>query len=237
MKTERAVGRMMAIEDEASLNTWIHRMHPLIKLLVTVAFLGVLLSFPMNDPVGVLLMSLYPFMVFAISAVSFTACLRRIAVTIPVFVLFGITLGWIGLLTLVAKGVLAVMSVYLLIATTGIEGICYALRCLHVPKLLVTEILLVYRYFSVMAGEAGSLATAYALRAPGQKGISLRYVGPFLGQMLLRSVDRAEEVYESMTLRGFQGEFPLHRKTDPIPGGIVYGILCVGAFVAVRIFL
>ena len=29
------------------------------------------------------------------------------------------------------------------------------------------------------------------------------------GQMLLRSMDRAETLYESMQLRGFAGEFPL----------------------------
>lgn len=47
---------------------------------------------------------------------------------------------------------------------------------------------------------------AYKLRAPGQKGIHFKVWGSFLGLLLLRSMDRAQTVYESMLLRGYQGE-------------------------------
>ena len=56
------------------------------------------------------------------------------------------------------------------------------------------------------------IATAYALRAPGQKGIQFRAWGSLLGQLLLRSIDRAQLVYESMQLRGFAGSFPPGQK-------------------------
>ena len=49
--------------------------------------------------------------------------------------------------------------------------------------------------------------TAYKLRAPGQRGIHISAWGSFLGQLLLRSMDRAEELYAGMQLRGFNGEF------------------------------
>ena len=48
---------------------------------------------------------------------------------------------------------------------------------------------------------------AYSLRAPNQKGIHISAWGSFLGQLLLRSMDRAQELYYSMLLRGFRGEF------------------------------
>ena len=48
---------------------------------------------------------------------------------------------------------------------------------------------------------------AYRLRAPGQKGIHAGAWGSFAGLLLLRSIDRAQIVYESMCLRGYQGEF------------------------------
>ena len=51
------------------------------------------------------------------------------------------------------------------------------------------------------------MAQAYSLRAPGQKGIHISAWGSFLGQLLLRSMDRAQELYSSMELRGFRGEF------------------------------
>ena len=51
------------------------------------------------------------------------------------------------------------------------------------------------------------MTDAYMLRAPRQKGIQFSAWGSFLGQLLLRSMDRAEELYSSMQLRGFSGEF------------------------------
>ena len=56
--------------------------------------------------------------------------------------------GAVTLLVLVVKGVLCFLAVYLLIATTGMERVCAALRQLHVPRVLVTTILLTYRSVS-----------------------------------------------------------------------------------------
>jgi len=55
--------------------------------------------------------------------------------------------------------------------------------------------------------EVSVMTTAYRLRAPGQNGIHVSAWGSFLGQLLLRSMDKAEELYISMQLRGFNHEF------------------------------
>lgn len=90
---------------------------------------------------------------------------------------------------------------------TSIEKICYALRLLHIPAILVTQVLLTYRYVTVLLEEANRMTQAYSLRAPNQKGVHFKVWGTLAGQLLLRSMDRANEVYESMTLRGYRGEF------------------------------
>ena len=51
------------------------------------------------------------------------------------------------------------------------------------------------------------MSDAYHLRAPGQKGIHVSAWGSFLGQLLLRSMDRAQELYSSMQLRGYRQQF------------------------------
>ena len=51
------------------------------------------------------------------------------------------------------------------------------------------------------------MMNAYTLRAPGQKGVHISAWGSFLGQLLLRSMDRATALYQSMQMRGFTGEF------------------------------
>ena len=47
------------------------------------------------------------------------------------------------------KGFYAVLSTYILIATTSVEEICYALRILHVPKVIVMVILMVPAFLSM----------------------------------------------------------------------------------------
>lgn len=72
-------------------------------------------------------------------------------------------------------------------------------------------ILLMHRYLIVLIKEVERMQQAYKLRAPGRKGIQFKNWGSFAGLLLLRSMDRAEEVYESMKLRGFHGslKYPL----------------------------
>ena len=65
----------------------------------------------------------------------------------------------------------------------------------------------VYRRRFAMLDELDAMNPAYRLRAPGQNGVRFNAWGSFLGQLLLRSMDRAQELYSSMLLRGYEGEF------------------------------
>ena len=118
-----------------------------------------------------------------------------------------VTGGVVSMVTLMLKGLYCLMASFLLMATTPIDMLCAALRQLHVPKLLVTLLLLTYRYVGVMTEELAVMTEAYHLRAPGQKGIHVSAWGSFLGQLLLRSMDRAQELYASMLLRGYHQHF------------------------------
>ena len=82
-----------------------------------------------------------------------------------------VTAGMLSMLTLFCKTGFAVFASYVLIATTTMEQICYALRRLHMPQILVTVLLLIYRYLVLMLKEADRITQAYMLRAPGEKGV------------------------------------------------------------------
>jgi len=212
--------------DELSARTSpVHRLHPLTKLLVTLAYLFTVVSFPKYSFSALAVMLLYPILLFQLGGIPVRLCFHKLRVMLvlvcavgilnpffdraPVLVLGGLTVtgGVVSMATLILKGIFALMAAFLLIATTPIDRLCAALRQLHVPAILVTLLLLTYRYVSVMLREVSIMTDAYALRAPGQKGIHISAWGSFLGQLLLRSMDRAAELYQSMELRGFHGEF------------------------------
>ena len=198
---------MLAAKDQ-----WVNRLHPLVKLVLTIVFLTVTMSFQKYDLTGLLRMGIYPIVLFIVGEISFCDSIRRLRIVFGRQVIGHIgtaplTAGMLSMVTLMIKGIYSVLAAYLLIATTSIEKICYALRLLHIPAILVTQVLLTYRYVTVLLEEANRMTQAYSLRAPNQKGVHFKVWGTLAGQLLLRSMDRANEVYESMTLRGYRGEF------------------------------
>lgn len=180
---------------------------PLLKFLVTIIYIITVVSFDNTDAVGELAMILYPLCMFIIGELSVGLCIKRIGYIIPFVCLVGIFNPPGSMVTLILKGIFTITAAYILIITTGIEDICAALARLHMPKIIVTLVLLIYRYITVLLEEVNRTVQAYSLRAPGQKGIAFRTWGPLTGQILLRSMDRASAVYESMCLRGCRGTF------------------------------
>jgi cobalt/nickel transport system permease protein len=86
----------------------------------------------------------------------------------------------------------------------------------------------------VLAEEANVMTQAYSLRAPGQKGIHYKAWGSFLGQLLLRSMDRAEELYSSMLLRGYHGEFYYAQGGGSSIRDVLYAAFWCALFIAAR---
>ena len=227
------------MEEEARGVGVVHSLHPMAKLFVTVIYLVVLLSFHKYALAGVLLMAAYPILLFTLGDIAFRPMWRRMFIILipvclvgianpffdhtPIFAGHpGITGGMVSLVTLLLKGVLAVSACYLFMVTTTMEDLCRALRKLRVPAVLVTVIMLVHRYLIVFAEEVDRMRTAYQLRAPSQKGVHFRAWGSLVGMLLLRSVDRAEAVYQAMTLRGFSGDFPADRDKPLSRADIAY---------------
>ena len=224
-KIDRAAMELREMDELAAMESPVHFMHPLAKLIITISYILVTVSFGKYDLSGLLVMVVYPLLMFTLSGISVGTCFRKLRVVIPLVCAVGlfnpffdrtplliignitITGGVISMLTLILKGILCLQASFILAATTSMDALCAALRKLHFPDFLLTMLLLTYRYISVMMEEVSIMTTAYKLRAPGQRGIHISAWGSFLGQLLLRSMDRAEELYASMQLRGFDGEF------------------------------
>ena len=158
---------------------------------------------------------------------------RQIVVQVGTLAVSG---GVLSMLTLILKGVFCLLASFLLMATTTIEAICRALRQLHVPKLLTNLLLLTFRYVGLLLSEVAAMQQAYSLRAPGQKGIHISAWGSFLGQLLLRSMDRAQALYESMELRGFSGEFPGAVRGRGSAASWPYALVCPALMLLARYF-
>ena len=238
----------------ASRDQWVNRIHPLVKLVLTILYISTVVSFQKYDAAGTVGMLVYPMAVFLLAELSFADSLKRLRIVLPLVCFVGILNpfldkhsvlidgirvngGILSMVTLILKGVFSVLASYLLIATTSVEKLCCALRMLHVPKAVVTQFMLTYRYVTVLLEEVNRITQAYMLRAPHQKGIHFRAWGSLAGQLLLRSVDRANEVYESMLLRGYQGEYQYMReRIGFVRQDLAYLLFWLGVFAVFRIW-
>jgi cobalt/nickel transport system permease protein len=242
------------LDELARKSTLIHSINPVVKLLVTIMYLMVVVSFGKYDIMGLLPYIFYPIIVFILSEIPFSQIFKRSLIVLPFVIGVGlfnplfdtktysvilgvhISGGWISFASLILKCSLTVLAGLLLIATTGIENIATALRKLFVPKVFVTQLLLTYRYISVLLDEASRVIKAYSLRAPMEKGISFKATGSLLGQMLLRAFDRANRIYNAMILRGFDGEYYFGKDNVLSTGSIFYFIIWSTFFLTARIF-
>ena len=224
-KMEKALGELGEMDALAARSSPVHRRSALGKLLTTLVYIVTVVSFGKYDLARLVPLVLWPVLLFQLSGVPLRTCFYKLRIVLPLVLAVGlfnplfdrrivlrvgalaVSGGVLSMLTLMGKGVLCLMASFLLVATTPFDSICAALRRLHVPKTLVTLLLLTYRYVGVMTEELAVMTDAYHLRAPGQKGIHVSAWGSFLGQLLLRSMDRAQELYASMLLRGYHQHF------------------------------
>lgn len=224
-KIKTALYEINFIDNLSRRNHWINSIHPMVKLIVTVVYIITVVSTDKYNLAGLLLMGVYPIVIFILGELSFIDSIKRLRFIIPFVFIVGIfnpffdkkilfnlgeitiTTGMISMVTLILKGFFSILASYLLIATTSIEKICYALRLLQIPEVIVTQVLLTYRYINLLIKETNKIIQAYSLRAPKQKGIHFKVWGSLTGMLLLRSIDRASEVYSSMIIRGYRGEF------------------------------
>ena len=246
-----AISELHKLDMEAEKPGWLQGIHPLPKLLITLFFLVLTVSYGKYNLAGLLEMGVYLIVLFVFGDISFKLLLKRMKAILSLVCLMGIvnpffdrevmfrlggfavTGGMISAVTLALKGIYAVSASYILIVTTSVEDICYALQRLHVPKVFVTVLMLVYRYIIVFLKETERMMDAYTLRAPGQRGLNYKVWGTFAGQLLLRSMDRAQTVYDSMLLRGYDGNYCLRCKKAAEYSDYVY----VAVWGAVLLFL
>ena len=248
-KISQRMDAFFSLAELAKKNTPVHRLHPMAKLLVTLVFLVCVISSNRYDVGGLTIYFFYPAVLLALGELPFGGIARRIFPALP-FVLFagisniifepalapiGVSYGLLSFVVLLEKAVLTVGALVILTATTPSNRLLAQLQRLHVPRIFTTTVMLCFRYLSLLAGEASDMTRAYHLRSVKQNGLEMRHVGSFVGQLLLRSIDRAERVYAAMQCRGFDGTFPAAEAHKMERASICYTVFVPLALILLRV--
>lgn len=221
---DRALRHVYTLDELARRSTPLGRVDARAKVLAAFAILVTAASFGPYQlgrplPLVVLLAA-----GAALGDVPLRVVLSRLALASPLAVLVGIwnplfrtepmlsvgpvvlSAGWVSFVCVIERFAIAFAAVLLLIATTGFDQMAGALGKLGMPRVLVTQLLLLYRYGFVLGSEASRMLRAHALRAPERPRPTWRTMRSLLGELLVRSLGRAERVHTAMLCRGFDGE-------------------------------
>jgi len=103
------------------------------------------------------------------------------------------------------KSTLCLLTMVLLANTTPFADLLRVLRQLRVPALLVTTLALLYRYLFVLVDEAERMHRARVCRTFDRRRAAVwRNLGTVIGQLFVRSTERAERIYAAMLARGWK---------------------------------
>lgn len=241
-KIDDSIYNIRLLDELSQKDTAIHSIHPISKLFTTIIYLIVVASFNRYEISGLLPLIMYPMVLILLAELPVSPILKRLLMVEPLIIGIGILnplfdpRGWIIFASIMIKSGLTVTACLILASTTGLDKIAQALRALKVPSLFVLQLLLTFRYISVLIEELARMMRAYSLRAPQQRGVSLKDSGSFVGQLLLRTFDRAQRIYHAMKLRGFNGEYHSYDQSNVKLKDMMYIIAWSIFFIAARVY-
>lgn len=237
--------------DRLSYKTsFVHRLDPRIKLIVTLMYLFTVISFSKYEVVALFPFFLYPVLLMTLGEIPLLFIVKKVLLVSPFAIFVGIfnpfldtgrvalmqgltiSVGWLSFFSILVKFTLTVSTALLLVATTSFPGVCHALRQLGVPSLFVSQLLFLYRYIFVLMEETMRIVRARDMRSFGRRGTGIIVFMRLVGILFLRTVERAERVYYAMLSRGFQGDMPTLKRFR-----ITMRDLGFAAFVAAFLFI
>jgi cobalt/nickel transport system permease protein len=108
-------------------------------------------------------------------------------------------------LAALAKSNLCVLALLILTWTTPFSELVQVLRRWRMPAILLTTVALMYRYLPVLAEESRRMQRARASRTfSGRRSLAWGNLSSIIGQLFIRSAERAERIYLAMCARGWK---------------------------------
>jgi cobalt/nickel transport system permease protein len=197
-------------ETDPRRRTSLHRAPPGAKLIAALLLIAGTVLLPRRPDVLYLVPTGILVFFWAWSRMPAVYALQRLLV-IQFFIL-GVALlslfGPAGLsrfLGTVAKSNLCVFAMLLLTWTTPFQEILQGLRHLRMPSVMLTVLALMYRYLPVLTEESRRMQRARASRTFDRSRRRVWHsLSIIIGQLFIRSANRAERIYLAMCARGWK---------------------------------
>jgi len=198
------------LDRYSRLDSPIHRLPTIVKLLGALGVVTASVSVSFTHPWFFVMVAGLLLILSAFTTIPWRFIFGRLVLLEP-FAL-GIALmallqenGGMVFLAILVKSTLCLLTVILLSNTTPFASLLQTMKRLGVPRLLVTILALMYRYLFVLIDEAERLNRARASRTfSASRTKKWHMLASLIGQLFVRSTERAERIYAAMTARGWK---------------------------------
>lgn len=250
---EQGLYDMGRLDQLAYSDTPIHSLDPRAKVATTAVFVVCVVSFGTYEFGAMLPFVVFPLFMAIDAGLPLSFLGRRLLMVAPFAVLIGafnplidtavvthigdlaITGGWISFASIMLRFVLTAFAALVLIATTGLAGVCAALERMGMPDVLSAQLMLLYRNIFLLGAETMRMARARSLRSFEGRGMGWRIYAQMLGSLLLRTVARAQRIHHAMLARGFDGSVRVTRTLSFTRRDAAFTFLWSFAFLFMRV--
>jgi len=229
-KIEAAFFQIGSLDLLSGQDTFIHRLDPRAKVITTLVFIACVVSFDKYQLSSLLPFFIFPAVLLGAARLPLAFLFKKLLILAP-FAFFigvfnpifdreillqlgplGVSGGWVSFASILLRFTLTVSATLMLIATTSFGGVCLALEKIGAPRVFTVQLLFLHRYLFVLVDEGIRMVRARALRSFDGRGHGMKIFGQMAGQLLLRTLDRAQRIHLAMRCRGFTGELHLLRR-------------------------
>lgn len=197
-------------DRHSRLDSWIHRLNAGWKLSIALAIVLATVLTPGRFALCFVVIAALLVVIAVASTIPAGFLVKRLLLLEPL--VLGVAVlallqpnGGRVFLVIVAKSTLCLLTMVLLSNTTPFAALLGVLQRVRFPAMLITTLALMYRYLFVLVDEAGRMQRARASRTFTKRRFTIwKALGTVIGQLFVRSTERAERIYAAMCSRGWK---------------------------------
>ncbi|MUK88542.1 hypothetical protein GMD78_09085 [Ornithinibacillus sp. L9] len=207
MENASKEGRFSAIPNGAT--SWEARS----KLIAAICYIFGVIS--LETPSMLLLTYILVVIFFLFIRISFSLLLKRYLIITPFLLLMTVPLLWqystdhaLFALAIIIKAFTSMTVITIVLETQSLDDLMNSLVGLKMPPVLVTILILSYRYVFLFLDDIDKMLTAAKSRffSGGLRIASLKIYGHLIASLLTKAIQRSDKMYEAMASRGFTGK-------------------------------
>ncbi|MCJ7646209.1 cobalt ECF transporter T component CbiQ, partial [bacterium] len=218
------------LDKYSDLGSIIHRLDPRVKLTFFFVLILVIVSTPPQELVKfsgyflilliLVLLSRIPLPFVFVRSLVIIPFVLLTAIFIPFFkggevagsynfLTLHLTISHKGILifqNILIKSWLSVLSLTILTSTTKFSSLLKALEILKIPRVMILIASFFYRYMFLLVDELMRIKNARDSRSFKKNPVyQFKVIGYMIGELFIRTYERAERIYLAMLSRGFNG--------------------------------